>query len=146
MCFSLAGHCLKLNSMTNETIHHNVLVVALGRFNLHQFREVGSVNPEVASYTIHPEYAHAITGDSDLAILTLRTPVKYSPFIKPICLWSGPTDLQNVVNKSGYVVGWGQDEVGHPWTEAPRMAIMPIVSMVRTFTRTDFPFSLNFAT
>jgi len=139
MFLFIAGHCLKLNSMNNETIHHNVLMVALGRFNLHQFREVGTVNREVASYTIHPEYAHATTGDCDLAILTLRTPVKYSPFIKPICLWSGPTDLQNVVNKLGYVVGWGKDEVGHFWTEDPRMAVMPIVSTVRTFTRADFP-------
>jgi len=134
----IAGHCLKLNLTTNETIHTNVLVVALGRFYLHQFRQVGTVNREVASYTIHPEYAHAFTSDSDLAILTLRTSVEYSHFIKPICLWSGPTDLQNIVNRSGYVVGWGQDEVGHPWTEDPRMTIMPIVNTVRTFTRANF--------
>jgi len=107
-----------------------VLAVALGRFNLFGFREVGTVNREVASYTIHPDYAHDTTGDSDLAILNLRKPVEYNHFIKPICLWSGSSDLHDIVNRRGYVVGWGKDEFGHRYTDHPRMAIMPIVSLV----------------
>lgn len=141
----IAAHCLKFNFTSNETIHSNVLVVALGRFSLHHFHEGGTANREVANYTIHPDYAHETTGDSDLAILILRTPVEYSHFIKPICLWSGSLSLQNVVSRRGYVVGWGQDEFGNPYTEEPRMARMPIVSHVGTFTRVDFPFSVNFA-
>jgi len=130
ICFLfIAGHCLKFNN--NDTIPSNVLMVALGRFKLHQWRGEGTVNREVASYKIHPDYAHAITGDSDLAILILRTPVEYSPFIKPICLWSGTTSLQNVVGRTGYLVGWGRDQLGYPYTEDPRMAKVPIVSNVR---------------
>lgn len=123
-----AGHCLK-SFESNETILPNVLAVALGRFNLFGFREVGTVNREVASYTIHPDYVHDTTGDSDLAILNLRRPVEYNPFIKPICLWSGSSDLHDVVRRRGYVVGWGKDEFGHRYTDHPRMAIMPIVSL-----------------
>ncbi|XP_071564067.1 ovochymase-2-like [Temnothorax nylanderi] len=124
-----AAHCLKLSSTSNDTLHPNVLEVALGRFNLRRFREEGTVNREIASYKIHPEYAHTTTGDSDLAILILRTPVEFSPFIRPICLWSQSTNLQGVENRVGYVVGWGRDEHGHRYTEEPRMAMMPIVSL-----------------
>lgn len=131
-----AAHCLMLNR--THYIHHNVLVVALGRFNLHQFRERGTVNREVRSYNVHPDYSYALTGDSDIAVMTLRNTVDFSIFIRPICLWSGPPNLQNVINRMGYVVGWGQDERGNPWTEDPRMAMMPIVSLVRTFIWADF--------
>ena len=104
------------NHESNETIPPNVLAVALGRFNLFGFREVGTVNREVASYTIHPDYTHSISSDSDLAILNLREPVEYNYFIKPICLWSGPSDLHNIISRRGYVVGWGKDEFGHDHT------------------------------
>lgn len=136
-----AAHCLMLNR--THYIHHNVLVVALGRFNLHQFREQGTVNREVGSYNIHPDYSYALTGDSDIAVMTLRNTVDFSIFIRPICLWSGPPNIQNVINRMGYVVGWGQDERGNPWTEDPRMAMMPIVSLVRTYLSRFF--FLNFA-
>ncbi|KAG5330455.1 GD protease, partial [Acromyrmex heyeri] len=125
-----AAHCLKLNFSSNFDIPPNVLVVALGRFNLRQWRERGTINREVASYTIHPNYTHEDSGDSDLAILTLRTTVEYSLFIKPICLWTGSNNLDEVVNRIGYVVGWGQDEFGNPYTAEPRMARVPIVSEV----------------
>ncbi|KYM86384.1 Serine protease gd [Atta colombica] len=74
-----AGHCLIFNS--TETIPSNVLIVALGRFKLHEWREVGTVNREVASYEVHPDYVHtSTTGDFDLAILVLRED----------CLWNHP--------------------------------------------------------
>ncbi|XP_012528111.2 serine protease gd [Monomorium pharaonis] len=122
-----AGHCLKKNFSSNDTIHPNDLLVALGRFNFRHFREEGSVNREVANYTIHPDYAHYLSGDSDLTILILTMPVEFSPFIKPICLWFGSTNLQNIINKRGYVVGWGKD-LTNRFPDYPRMARVPIVS------------------
>lgn len=145
-CISfIAAHCLKLELTSNDTIPPTVLVVALGRFNLHEFREEGTINREVASYRIHQDYAHSTNGDSDLAVLILRTPIVYNPFIRPVCLWSQSSNLQEVVNKVGYVVGWGQDESGNPYTEEPRMSMMPIVSAVRILRKFfDFPPSREF--
>jgi len=138
-----AAHCLKVSLSNNDTLHSNVLVVAFGRFSLREWREYGTLNREVLAYRIHPDYAHGNTADSDLAILILRTPVEYNPFIKPICLWSGSIDLQNVVSKIGYVVGWGQDEFGNPYTSEPRMAMAPIVSQVRIFIDSEPVSSLS---
>ncbi|XP_011867338.1 PREDICTED: transmembrane protease serine 9-like [Vollenhovia emeryi] len=122
-----AANCMKWNDTTNDTIPANILEVALGRFNIRQWREGGSVNREIYNYTIHPDYAHTITGDSDLAILTLVEPVEFSPFIKPVCLWPGSDTLRNVIDKLGYVVGWGKDEHGN-YPDTPRMVKVPIVS------------------
>ncbi|KMQ95494.1 serine protease gd [Lasius niger] len=121
-----AAHCFKLDSQRN--IPPSAMVVSLGRYRLRDFLEAGSVNMEIARYTIHPDYLHQETGDSDLAILVLRNPVEFSPTIKPICMWNGPIDLQSAINKIGYVVGWGRDEFGNPYLAEPRMAKVPIVS------------------
>ncbi|EFN68362.1 Serine protease gd [Camponotus floridanus] len=121
-----AAHCFKLDAQTN--IPPSAMLASLGRYRLQEWHEAGSLNIEIASYTLHPDYNHGGSGDSDLAILTLRTPVEFSPRIKPICMWYDSIDLQSVVDKAGYVVGWGKDELGHPYVQEPRMAKVPIVS------------------
>ncbi|XP_039315595.1 proclotting enzyme [Solenopsis invicta] len=123
-----AAHCLKLDLNSNDTFPPNVLIVALGRFNLTHWREKESTNREVANYTIHPHYAHSFTGDSDLAILKLRETVDYNVYIKPICLWSGATNIERTIGQMGYVVGWGLDEDNNRFTEDPRLAKLKIVS------------------
>ncbi|XP_028047680.1 serine protease gd [Monomorium pharaonis] len=118
-----AAQCLKENGTTNN-IHADHLRVSLGRHNTY-FGEEG-VNRKVASYMIHPDYAHATSGDSDLAILVMNEPVEFNSLIKPICLWFGSHDLQNIVNKKGYLVGL--DQTGSSYTFYPRMTRVPIVS------------------
>jgi len=133
-----AAHCLEMSS-SNNALHSNVVVV-FGRFSLRQWRENDTLNREVSGYRIHPDYAHGNAADSDLAILILRMPIEYNSFIKPICLWSGSTDLQNVVSKIGYVVRWDQDNFN---TSVPRIVKAPIVSQVKIFIDSEPVFSLS---
>ncbi|KAK2580271.1 hypothetical protein KPH14_012519 [Odynerus spinipes] len=123
-----AAHCMKLDEVT---LPASTMLVSLGRYRLREWREPGSVNREVEEYRLHPNYKGDYkdqTADSDLAVLILREPVEFSPFIKPVCLWSGSTDLRDIVGFSGYVVGWGRDEFGNPYLAEPRMSMVPIVS------------------
>ncbi|XP_032683410.1 serine protease gd-like [Odontomachus brunneus] len=123
-----AAHCLKVDIYTNVNIPPSAMLASLGRYRLRNWRETGSINQEIISYMFHPDYTHQDTGDSDLAILVLKDFVEYSPKIRPICLWTGSSNLQNVVNKFGYVVGWGKDDFGKPHLTEPRMTREPIVS------------------
>ncbi|XP_071564126.1 serine protease gd isoform X1 [Temnothorax nylanderi] len=129
-----AALCLKLTNTNNDTIDHNILEVVLGQFGIYlPIRSMTTVKRKVASYKIHPDFAHTATRDSDLAILTLRSRVEFSPFIKPICLWSGSTNLENVVDRTGYIVGWSLDD----WTLTKlRTLRVPIVSQ-ETCLRSD---------
>lgn len=89
------------------------------------------MNREVAEYRVHPNYNTNGNADSDLAVLILRERVEYSAVIRPICLWSGPSQLENVVGMVGSVVGWGRDELGNRYLQEPRQTKSPIVSQVR---------------
>lgn len=107
------------------------MLVALGRYRLRDWQERGSETREVESFTIHPDYTHEASGDSDLAILVVRRPVQFSITIRPLCLWTGPSSLQSVITQKGVVVGWGRDENGQRHLAEPRMVKVPIVSQVR---------------
>ncbi|XP_024868141.1 serine protease gd-like [Temnothorax curvispinosus] len=137
-----AAKCLEMYNA-----QYDIMKVAFGQFKLRRFkygfsRIVGTVNRKIASYKIHPDFVHTSENatDSDLVILTLNTPVKFSAFIRPICLWSGLTDLQNVVDRTGYVVGWVRNKYysRKPVSE-PRMLRIPIVSQ-ETCLRSDQDF------
>lgn len=126
--FFLAAHCFQFDDMN---LPPGTLLVTLGRYRLRDWREKGSVNREVAAYRLHPDYDPNGNADADLAVLILRERVEYSAVIKPICLWSGPINLESVVGKYGYVVGWGRDELGNPYLHEPRQTSSPIVSQVK---------------
>ncbi|XP_024939939.1 serine protease gd isoform X2 [Cephus cinctus] len=122
------AHCFELSDESD--VPASTLLVSLGRNKLRNWREQGSVNLEVSEIKIHSDHVRGGYGgaDSDIAILVLRERVVFTPLIQPVCLWKGPIDLNSVVGKTGYVVGWGRDEEGNKYTAEPRMARVPIVS------------------
>ena len=91
---------------------------------------------EISQINLHPDFHSVPSADSDLALLVLLNPVKFTPLIQPICLWSGPFELEQIVGKTGYVVGWGKEEKGQLYTGEPRVTIERIASQVlKTKTR-----------
>lgn len=66
--------------------------------------------------------------DGDLALIQLDKPVKYSKFIRPICLWNGAAEIAKVVGQNGIVAGWGKNDDGKLNTDFPKKVNVPIVS------------------
>lgn len=79
------------------------------------------------SIYVHPDYV-PFSANADLAIITISGKVHFTNFIRPLCLWSGPNDLSQVVGENGMVAGWGKNENSIPNYDAPTKATMPIVS------------------
>ncbi|XP_071638388.1 clotting factor G beta subunit-like isoform X3 [Temnothorax longispinosus] len=122
-----AASCMKWGVINNHTIPSKKIKVALGPFKYSD--GVGTVERQVASYKIHPDYMHTKTRDFDLAIVILKKSVELNRFIKPICLWSGSTTLQNIVGRTGYAVGWTADKQKRLINfKQPRMVRVSIVS------------------
>uniref|UniRef100_A0A1B0D6C1 Uncharacterized protein n=1 Tax=Phlebotomus papatasi TaxID=29031 RepID=A0A1B0D6C1_PHLPP len=101
----------------------------------------GATISEVNSLNIHPEFLKDPRGsfDADIAVLILRESVEYSAYIRPVCLWSLPTDEEYFVGKTGVVVGWGRDEKGNLVTYLPKRTQVPLVSTQECInSREDF--------
>ncbi|XP_012252479.2 serine protease gd-like isoform X1 [Athalia rosae] len=121
-----AAHCLKSDG---KELPASTLLAVVGRYRLRNWAERGSVTYEVSQFILHSEYGQRGKGfDCDIGVVTLMESVTFGKLIKPICLWSGSTEIETVVGKVGFVVGWGRDELGNPVTVEPRMAKVPIVS------------------
>ncbi|XP_014482840.1 PREDICTED: serine protease gd-like [Dinoponera quadriceps] len=101
------------NDSTMEKIDPSEMLVRLGRYWRTNSNEAGYVYRDIANYTIHPNYTQQSNSnltkyvvDSDLAVAVLRTSVEYSSMIKPICLWTYLSNLQDMFETSGFIVSW----------------------------------------
>lgn len=80
----------------------DLLVVLLGRYNLHAQVEKEAVQRKVEDIHIHPDWdVHSVKWDADIALLTLTKTVEFSRYIQPICL---PRDLRIEKYEVGMVV------------------------------------------
>lgn len=74
--------------------------VRLGEYDLISQNETEAVDSYVAEIKIHKDYDSA-TQQHDIALLRLNRTIKYSNFIRPICL---PT-AQTTTNQTAIVTG-----------------------------------------
>lgn len=122
-----AAHCVT-RPRSNRPISVDNLLVFMGKYTLNNFgSEVQS--SEALEIKVHPEF-DSNTYYNDIAIIILGKSVKYTQYVRPICLWSSSTDLSAVVDKVGTVVGWGFDE-NRQISNNLRQAAMPVVSTDR---------------
>ncbi|PNF27882.1 hypothetical protein B7P43_G08304 [Cryptotermes secundus] len=132
-----AAHCVT-KSTVSRPVEADTLLVYLGKYHLKQWSEGGVQDKQVAEILVHPEY-NSSNYQSDLALLILSSPVQFTKYVRPVCLWDKTeVDLENVINKEGIVTGWGYDENGQI-TEELKMAKMPVVSQqVCLWSNRDF--------
>lgn len=93
---------------------------------------------EVEQLIIHNDYMSKDTSyDADVAVAIMRERVQYTEYIRPICLWDGSTNINEVEGKMGTVVGWGRDGSGNIVTPEPKKINIPIVSEVVCLRSSD---------
>lgn len=108
----------------------DMMLVSLGRSDLWSWRESGSVNIGVAEYIIHPNFKNLESSDHDLAIIKLVKTVNVTRTVRPICVWLGKPDLDDIVGKSGHSIGWENNCNNKLVLSEPRKLEMPIAAQV----------------
>ncbi|XP_073828322.1 gastrulation-defective isoform X2 [Musca autumnalis] len=100
-----AAHCFQL---FKKRYTANEVLVFLGRHNLKNWNEEGSLAAPVDDIFIHPDYnQHLSSYDADIAVVVLKNEVRYNTFIRPACMWTGTTAIEYIEGEPGIVVGWG---------------------------------------
>lgn len=83
----------------------------IGKHNLIQWNEEGFEKKGAKNFKIHPDWnPNDIKYDADIALIEMESAVPYSKFIRPICLWSGPSEINQIVGQTGIVAGWGEKQ------------------------------------
>ncbi|KAH8386680.1 hypothetical protein KR093_001955 [Drosophila rubida] len=102
-----SAHCFQ---MFKHRLTANEVLVFLGRHNLKNWNEEGSLAAPVDSIYIHSDYNQQISDyDADIAVLILKDEVRFNTFIQPVCLWSGSSKSEYIVGEHGIVIGWSFD-------------------------------------
>lgn len=109
-----AAHCVE--GKTIEAIR-----VRLGEYDFLAQNETESLDSNVAEIKIHRDYDPA-TQQHDIALLKLNRTIKYSQFIRPVCL---PT-VQIKINQTAIVTGWGMTYYGGPFSEVLLEVQVPV--------------------
>lgn len=121
-----AAHCFR---SSGKQYTASEVVIFLGRYNIMKWMEEGSRISEVDSIYVHSEYMkNDQSFDADVAVVLLKSRVEYNEYIRPICLWEGSDNINDVVGESGTIVGWGRDGNGNVVTPEPHKINIPIVS------------------
>lgn len=129
----------------------------LGTSNLKQFTAGIQVHQPLQAI-LHPEYNYTYYYN-DVAVLKLSRNAEFTDYVRPVCLWEGSRNIENLIGKAGgwfrggkklvsivfffffylgTVVGWGHDE-NNIITDNLMQAKMPVVSLATCiFSNRDF--------
>jgi hypothetical protein len=101
----------------------------LGKHNLIQWNEFDYQTRGTKQFKIHPDWKPFEKAyDGDISLIEMESPVVYSSYIRPICLWEWSSSLDPIVGRTGIVAGWGKNEFDKINTEFPKKINVPIVS------------------
>lgn len=115
----------------------NEVKCMLGRFNLSNPMEQGSVTSLVSEIVIHEEWnSTSWRYNADIAIIVLMESIAFSKTIQPICL---PEKNYDYVNETGIVVGWGKSEHSglRNYDDTPSKVQIPAIN--DSYCLTKFP-------
>ncbi|XP_054454414.1 LOW QUALITY PROTEIN: uncharacterized protein LOC129091022 [Anoplopoma fimbria] len=113
-----AAHCFFSTSTSGWQI-------SLGRQNL-QGNNPNEVSRTVARIILHPNY-DSDTSNNDIALLKLSSPVKFTDYIRPVCLAASDSVLNN--GTDSWVTGWGavEEGVSLPFPETLQEVEVPVL-------------------
>lgn len=126
-----AAHCIQDKGLDAPMSPSDGLLF-LGKHNLYDRNELGFQIREIKHFMIHPEWKpnDKKSYDADLCLTEMESAVKFSNLVRPICLWNGPENIENVVGLNGVVTGWGTNEAGKLNPEFPKKVNAKIISDV----------------
>lgn len=113
---------------TDQVRNVQDIKIRIGANDLTNFFESGSVAVSPSKILIHPNWnPFASSYDGDLSILFVdKEVIKYSKFIKPVCLVESSADISKF--DSGFVTGWGRQAQGPFNVSTPRQLKVPIIT------------------
>ncbi|KAL1501363.1 hypothetical protein ABEB36_006695 [Hypothenemus hampei] len=86
------------------------ILLVFGKSNIKNWATSTNINIRGASNVkTHPDF-DPNSGHCDISVIRLDRPIDFSATISPICLWEFNDNLNEIMEKTGIVAGWGADE------------------------------------
>lgn len=101
------------NSLNNlEPVASDRVKIFLGAI---EYNELSAFSVGVSKIINHPD-ARELLESLDInriSIITLDRSVIFSDFIRPVCMWSYSADINEIIGRDAFAVGYGSDHTGN---------------------------------
>lgn len=102
---SISAHCIQEKG-SEKVRDANTGFLNVGKYDLKQKNETGSVRRRVKRFIIHNDWNPMDEKyDADIAIIVMSSPVVYSQNIKPLCIWEFSSDVTGHYGLPGHLAG-----------------------------------------
>lgn len=120
-----AGHCV-VDRESGYEVNAKSVTVDFGYVQLFSSSSHGQSHG-VLEIFVHPKFEKD-SNKHDIAVLSLKTAVRFSDFVLPICVGLTRSDesIRDIIGQQGRAVGWGLTENDETSTDL-KLAILPIV-------------------
>ncbi|XP_039298380.1 serine protease gd [Nilaparvata lugens] len=129
-----AAHCVSHDS--TGVLTEDSVFIYLGKFNLKQWTEPGSVLKPATKISIHPDYNRS-TYSADIAVIEFEAMKAWTNNIRPACLWSRTSKIEPFLGQTGMIAGWGHNIASAEKLQIPHSLQVPVVSQeecIRSFS------------
>lgn len=110
-----SAHCFDSHLSADDYI------IFLGRHDISEWNERGSVARSIDDVFFPASYKLGQANlDSDIAVIILKNTVRFTEFIKPVCL---PEETQPIIGEEAAVVGWERDHARNAITVPKRLEV-----------------------
>lgn len=101
-----AAHCI--HEKQKQRKNEDKAYIVVGSFNLNT-HEDSQQKIYVERFSVHSDWdPNSYKYDADIAVITLKVQIRYTQYIRPICLPSNYEAQQDIAGRDGYVAGWGK--------------------------------------
>ncbi|XP_033024294.1 serine protease 27-like [Lacerta agilis] len=118
-----AAHCFF--NRIGPMFQYNVL---LGAYQLSNLSD-NAVISDVQQIILHPDYNGLATSSGDIALIKLKSPIKFTNYILPICLPESSTQFP--LYESCWVTGWGDIESAVPLPDPRTLQEVKVPLIIR---------------
>lgn len=100
-----AAHCIHEKEATDMISAYDTTYY-LGKYDISKLMEDGYESSDVERFELHPKWDPRDNRyDSDIGIAVLTRTIKFSNYIRPICIWTGSPGYSDMIGKKGLIAG-----------------------------------------
>uniref|UniRef100_A0A3Q2VS05 Peptidase S1 domain-containing protein n=1 Tax=Haplochromis burtoni TaxID=8153 RepID=A0A3Q2VS05_HAPBU len=124
-CFFIKTSIFSFSFFFNFSSSPSGWTVSLGLQSL-QGANPNKVSRNVVKIILHPNY-DSMTNNNDIALLRLSSPVRFTDYIRPVCLAASGSVFNN--GTDSWVTGWGavKEGVALPFPQTLQEVEVPVV-------------------
>lgn len=130
-----AAHCVIESITTRKLRDPRSLILYFGLINRKDFTASHVQRPQASRLIMHPRYT---VSENDIAVIKFDKPVKFTDWVRPVCLWEDDIDMRYIVNRTGTVVGFGVTETGKISDELLYANILVVDTPTCIYSHRDF--------